>query len=155
MNGTQDLFARAKDHTWPAVLVLPPQACVRVRRRPGVIDYRLRAQLDATIAVEDRIVEVSSGFDQQAWAPMLRGEYVRRLGDRWRMPASAPGPLVQRRQESSTGTRDQPPTGATSRSGGCAGSSAIDAVAASSACSAMRSSAVASRRPGQTWRPVP
>ncbi len=55
----------------------------------GVIDYRLRSQLDATIAVQDRIVEVSSGFDEQAWAPMLRGEYVRRLGDRWRMAATA------------------------------------------------------------------
>lgn len=67
------------------------------RRRPasafglglGVIDYRLRSRLDATITVQDRLVEVSSSFDEQAWAPMLRGEYVRRLGDRWRVAASA------------------------------------------------------------------
>lgn len=55
----------------------------------GVIDYRLRSQLHATITVEDRVVDVSSGFDEQAWAPMLRGEYVRRLGERWRMAAAA------------------------------------------------------------------
>src|SRR5690606_23849127 len=68
-----------------------------VHRRPasalgvglGVIDHRRRAQLPGPITVGDRIVDVSSGFDEQAWAPMLRGEYVRRLGERWRVAASA------------------------------------------------------------------
>ena len=54
----------------------------------GVIDYRLRSQLRATITSQGRVIDVGSGFDEQAWAPMLRGEYVRRLGDRWRMAAA-------------------------------------------------------------------
>lgn len=51
----------------------------------GVVDYRVRAELSAEVIVAGSSTVVGSAFDEQAWAPMVRGAYTRRLGDHWRM----------------------------------------------------------------------
>jgi hypothetical protein len=58
-------------------------------------------------------------------------------------------------QSRSTGTRAQPPTGATSRSAGRSGSCVMIFVPDSSARSMIRSSRVASSRPGHACLPMP
>ncbi len=55
----------------------------------GVVDYRLRGQVSGEVEVEGDTTRLRSRFDEAAWAPMLRAEYVRRLGARGRLNAAA------------------------------------------------------------------
>jgi len=51
----------------------------------GAVRYDVSADLAAALATGEGLVTAEERFDERAWAPMLRVEYHRSLGERWRM----------------------------------------------------------------------
>jgi len=54
----------------------------------GAVRYDLSADLAAALVTEEQSVSVENRFSEDAWAPMLRAEYVQSLAEHWRWGAA-------------------------------------------------------------------